>query len=245
MSCPSTGLVYMQQRYYDPVAGRFLSVDPIATDANAASFNRYAYVSNDPLGRIDPNGEWDACEHGATCAVLDFTGIWTAGQALAADAAYLNAVLTNNVEVQNQVAQELADNKGDLYKMLAGFAAGYGAGKVAAWAVDAMAGVGAAARGTEELLSSAGRAINDTGLSRAAQKLSSHAQRQGGTFPKPFGSVAERNAQAQQVLRGIVKSPDAIRTPLSRGGFEVRLPNGQGARFEADGSFTTFLDPKL
>ncbi len=29
-----TDLVYMQQRYYDPIAGRFLSVDPVVTDAN-------------------------------------------------------------------------------------------------------------------------------------------------------------------------------------------------------------------
>jgi RHS repeat-associated protein len=56
---PSTGLVYMQHRYYDPVAGRFLSVDPIATDANAGSFNRYTYVDNDPYGKTDPTGEAD------------------------------------------------------------------------------------------------------------------------------------------------------------------------------------------
>jgi RHS repeat-associated protein len=37
-----TGLVYMQQRYYEPVAGRFLSVDPVATEAGTgSSFNRY------------------------------------------------------------------------------------------------------------------------------------------------------------------------------------------------------------
>jgi hypothetical protein len=102
-----------------------------------------------------------------------------------------------------------------------------------------------AARGTEALVKSANRAINESGLSRAAQKLSSHAQRAGGTFPKPAGSVVERNAQAEKVLRGILESPQATRTQLSRGGFEVRLPNGQGARFEADGSFNTFLDPRL
>jgi RHS repeat-associated protein len=28
-----TQLVYMQQRYYDPMAGRFLSVDPVAVSA--------------------------------------------------------------------------------------------------------------------------------------------------------------------------------------------------------------------
>jgi RHS repeat-associated protein len=51
------GLVYMQQRYYDPVAGRFLSIDPVTTDANTGgSFNRYVYASNSPYKYIDPDG---------------------------------------------------------------------------------------------------------------------------------------------------------------------------------------------
>ena len=42
-----TGLTYMQQRYYDPVAGRFLSIDPVTTDANTGkSVNRYAYAAD-------------------------------------------------------------------------------------------------------------------------------------------------------------------------------------------------------
>jgi len=52
-----TGLVYMQQRYYDTFAGRFLSVDPVVTDANTGgSFNRYAYASSSPYRHIDPDG---------------------------------------------------------------------------------------------------------------------------------------------------------------------------------------------
>jgi RHS repeat-associated protein len=52
-----TGLINMQQRYYDPVAGRFLSVDPVLTDANTgASFNRYNYANNSPYKYIDPDG---------------------------------------------------------------------------------------------------------------------------------------------------------------------------------------------
>ena len=52
-----TGLTYMQQRYYDPVAGRFLSIDPVTTDANTgSSFNRYDYASNNPFKFIDPDG---------------------------------------------------------------------------------------------------------------------------------------------------------------------------------------------
>jgi RHS repeat-associated protein len=54
---PETGLTYMQQRYYDPMAGRFLSVDPVLTDANTgASFNRYVYANNSPYNYIDPDG---------------------------------------------------------------------------------------------------------------------------------------------------------------------------------------------
>ena len=52
-----TGLTYMQQRYYDPIAGRMLSIDPVVTDANSgASFNRYNYAANNPYKYIDPDG---------------------------------------------------------------------------------------------------------------------------------------------------------------------------------------------
>lgn len=52
-----TGLVYMQQRYYDPLAGRFLSVDPVTTDAKTGShFNRYVYAENNPYKYTDPDG---------------------------------------------------------------------------------------------------------------------------------------------------------------------------------------------
>ena len=52
-----TGLVYMQQRYYDPFAGRFLSVDPVTTDAGSGGhFNRYAYGDNNPYKYTDPDG---------------------------------------------------------------------------------------------------------------------------------------------------------------------------------------------
>jgi uncharacterized protein RhaS with RHS repeats len=47
----------MQQRYSDPVAGRFLSIDPVTTDANnGGSFNRYAYANNSPYKYVDPDG---------------------------------------------------------------------------------------------------------------------------------------------------------------------------------------------
>lgn len=52
-----TGLVYMQQRYYDPVLGRFLSVDPVVADAQTgAMFGRYHYAYNNPFRFRDPDG---------------------------------------------------------------------------------------------------------------------------------------------------------------------------------------------
>lgn len=50
-------LHYMQQRYYDPIAGRFMSVDPAVADANAGKdFGRYVYVANNPYIYTDPDG---------------------------------------------------------------------------------------------------------------------------------------------------------------------------------------------
>jgi RHS repeat-associated protein len=52
-----TGLVYMQQRYYDPVAGRFLSTDQVLTDTSSgAMFNRYDYGNNNPYKYLDHDG---------------------------------------------------------------------------------------------------------------------------------------------------------------------------------------------
>lgn len=47
----------MQQRYYDPVTGRFYSNDPVGFSAdNPMLFNRYAYSNNNPYKYIDPDG---------------------------------------------------------------------------------------------------------------------------------------------------------------------------------------------
>ncbi len=48
-----TGLYHTQNRYYDPRLGPFLSPDPLG---QAAGRNVYAYVENDPLNNVDPDG---------------------------------------------------------------------------------------------------------------------------------------------------------------------------------------------
>ncbi|HEX7771477.1 MAG TPA: RHS repeat-associated core domain-containing protein, partial [Pyrinomonadaceae bacterium] len=54
-----TGLDYMQARYYQGLQGRFTSADPLLASgrpANPQSWNRYAYVLNNPVRLIDPTG---------------------------------------------------------------------------------------------------------------------------------------------------------------------------------------------
>jgi RHS repeat-associated protein len=53
------GLINMNARLYDPLLGRFLSVDNYVQDpGNTQSYNRYSYVWNNPLKYTDPSGEF-------------------------------------------------------------------------------------------------------------------------------------------------------------------------------------------
>ena len=53
----ASGLTYMQQRYYDPAIGAFLSVDPVTAYSNpVGAFNRYRYANNNPYMFTDPDG---------------------------------------------------------------------------------------------------------------------------------------------------------------------------------------------
>jgi len=72
-----TGLVYMQQRYYDPIAARFMSVDPIVTDPNTGKgFNVYEYANNNPYRYIDPDGRdaWYKEDSTQTLPTIVITG---------------------------------------------------------------------------------------------------------------------------------------------------------------------------
>ncbi len=55
----SAGFDYAMNRYYNYTWGRFLTPDPYpgsAKLANPQSWNRYAYVANDPVNQNDPSG---------------------------------------------------------------------------------------------------------------------------------------------------------------------------------------------
>jgi RHS repeat-associated protein len=54
-----TGLYYLRAGYYDPVAGRFLSVDPMANQGQ----HPYTYAGADPVNGRDPTGTQDIIEY--------------------------------------------------------------------------------------------------------------------------------------------------------------------------------------
>jgi RHS repeat-associated protein len=80
-------------RQYDPKQGRWLSPDPAGMDAvdptNPQSWNRYAYVLNNPLGSIDPtgmayyddDGSWVGDRDGECGQQNGTTVCWNAGAA--------------------------------------------------------------------------------------------------------------------------------------------------------------------
>ncbi|MFD0635939.1 RHS repeat domain-containing protein [Catenulispora yoronensis] len=53
---PTTGLSLLGVRDYDPVTGRFLSVDPVLESGDPAQMGGYSYAADNPVGGSDPSG---------------------------------------------------------------------------------------------------------------------------------------------------------------------------------------------
>jgi len=73
---PSTGLVYMQNRYYEPETGRFTQADPMPYGLEtilSGQNSRWTYCANDPVNFSDPTGlafGWLWTVLGVLCLIL-------------------------------------------------------------------------------------------------------------------------------------------------------------------------------
>jgi RHS repeat-associated protein len=77
------GLIDMNGRVYDPLAGRFVSADPVTQAPYwSQGINRYSYVFNDPINNTDPSGFFSWSDFGAVAAGAIATA-WFPGGALA------------------------------------------------------------------------------------------------------------------------------------------------------------------
>ncbi|MFI7416742.1 RHS repeat-associated core domain-containing protein [Nonomuraea sp. NPDC049684] len=62
----STGLTHLGAREYDPLIGRFISVDPVMDLTNPQQLHGYAYANNNPSTWSDPTGlRPDDCAYGS------------------------------------------------------------------------------------------------------------------------------------------------------------------------------------
>jgi len=60
---PTTNLVYLRSRWYDPATGRFIQADTVeANYQDPASLHRYVYSHNDPVNKLDPDGHFTLTE---------------------------------------------------------------------------------------------------------------------------------------------------------------------------------------
>ncbi|MEU0558972.1 polymorphic toxin-type HINT domain-containing protein [Dactylosporangium sp. NPDC006015] len=60
----TTGLTILGARHYDPVIGRFISVDPLLSTEDPNQLGGYSYAGNDPINSSDPSG----LQGSASCA---------------------------------------------------------------------------------------------------------------------------------------------------------------------------------
>ncbi|MCU1231255.1 MAG: hypothetical protein JWO97_4139 [Acidobacteria bacterium] len=100
-------LDYMHARYYDPNAGRFLSVDPelgSAIPERPQTWNRYSYVANNPVNALDPTGTTLVSVTGQN-TLLDIAGNAAPNVAFRQD---------GSIDTINFTQQDLANNEGAL-----------------------------------------------------------------------------------------------------------------------------------
>ena len=61
-----TGLTYLNARYYDPVASRFISPDPLLDVMDPKTLDPYRYANNNPISSSDPSGLCTQSSFGTT-----------------------------------------------------------------------------------------------------------------------------------------------------------------------------------
>jgi RHS repeat-associated protein len=215
----ATGLVQMQQRYFWPEGGIFLSVDAVTPFENpVGQFHRYRYANNNPYTFTDPDGRvavpgfvigvgLELVRQAVTGEIKDtsLSGIArNAGKALIAGAsgAAGGGIATGVAKLSTSVAVRAAANG----------AAGAGIGATSRVATNAVEGkplsdgvAGSAAIGA--VAGMAGSGVGDAIEGPAAQRL---ANATGNFIGTPAGQVA-----APAVAAGVVSKADAAATVIA------------------------------
>ncbi|MBA3534133.1 MAG: RHS repeat-associated core domain-containing protein, partial [Ardenticatenales bacterium] len=63
----NSGSYFLRARYYNPISGRFLSMDPYPGDfSNPLTLHKYLYVHGDPVNNLDPSGLYALSDYTVT-----------------------------------------------------------------------------------------------------------------------------------------------------------------------------------
>ncbi|MEM6456450.1 MAG: RHS repeat-associated core domain-containing protein, partial [Acidobacteriota bacterium] len=248
-------LDYMRARFCSPWTARFLSVDPARESVNLQrpqTWNRYSYTFNNPVTLVDPDGQVPilfktavklAIKGGDIAATtagivedaktLASPGA-TAGERALAAASLLSEVVSPVSVRDAKLGIKATDAFGD--------AAG-GADRV----VDAASAVQGTVSRDAALLSRLSRAASvpdRNGLTAAGRSLQKHSSRPASAFDTKLTRASDLNQAGQAVVDEIVMSPGAIHRTNRLGGIDVVAPDGRGVRYNSDGSFRNFLEPR-
>jgi RHS repeat-associated protein len=200
---PTTGLVYLRARDYDPASAAFLTRDPIETTTR----DPYGYTAGDPLNHTDPSG------------LIGLDDLRAAGSWLSnASAGLLDGVTAG---LSTQLAGSIFGFDADCADFGAGFALGRGTGIALGMVVpgggeiEALGAAGRAAKGETTLY----RAVSDAELDDIAKNgLRVDPSGRGYQTEKLFtGSArdAARQAQIAHRLSGQVSTIVEARFPSS------------------------------
>lgn len=104
-----TGLDYFNARYYGTVQARFTSPDPLIASGRPGmpqSWNRYAYVLNQPLRLIDPTGLMD-CTPKTPCVQVPESDWLTVGPVIDAGVVTITPPSITEIFTSNEVTSEI------------------------------------------------------------------------------------------------------------------------------------------
>jgi RHS repeat-associated protein len=108
----STGLQYLNARYYDPAVGRFTATDPLADLGRPSTLDAYGYSGGSPVTLSDPTGLLNDLGGGGSCHPSHPVCGTPAGQQAAAEAVsgFVNYERNNSKDPSDPVRNAFIDN---------------------------------------------------------------------------------------------------------------------------------------